>query len=785
MLSLGRAVACLLVGLVVVTGASLGLPGLSINSDARVFFPESNEKRKRLDAFEREYAVGKNLAIAIHSEDGDLFTEERIALLRELTREAWTLPHVTRVESIINAVHIRSQGDELLIEEMGDPVEGPAAELRERALADSLIVGRLLTEDAKTTVVMLNVTGIRTSREASQRNIEAADALVKELGFAEAGLDVWFGGRVASDHAFAIAGKSDLAALLPVAFAIITILLIVVLRSFTFALILAVVPALAAVATLGLAGHAAVEITAMTANIPTIVVALGIAAFLHLIVDIQDRLRSGIGHREAVNASVLDTIAPIALTFATTIIGFLSLNAAESPPLKMLGNLTALGAAFCFVLSMLMIPALVLLLKPKARREWPAVSGVLDTAAGLVTGHRKRLLTGVSLASAVLISGMALMEVNDYFPHFFEESYRYRRDADKLEAQLPAYNAVQFHIATGDDSPVLTPERLGKLAAFEDFLRSQPKVVFTASMAETMRRLHRHLNAGDVPDGPFPDDPDAVAQYTLLYEMSLPFGLDLSNQVTTDKTGTRITAIIRDAKSTEMLALAALGEQWLRDNEVAPISHATGQSALYANITMMNVRSMTSGTLIALVLISFILIFAFRSWRYGLVSLLPNILPAAIAFGIWGVLVGEVGVASSVVGAVTLGIIVDDTIHIIWRYRKARALGLPPELAARQMLHRAGRPILVSSAILALGFGSLLVSGFWITESLGALSAMIIAAALVTDILLLTPLLIGLDSWLEPGGRNLAVDEPAPALAPRSRGARMKSGEQAAARAAG
>ena len=762
MITTSRAVSALILGVALIAASFLGLSKLSINSDARVFFPESNIERQRLDAFEEEYALGKNLAIAVHAQEGTLFTEDRLTLLRDLTEGAWTLPGVTRVESIINATHISSVGDDIVIEAMGDDTDLTAEQFREKVLSDNLLSGRLVTEDGKTTVVMANVVGIKTSREASERAIAAADELVSQLSLNEAGLEVWYGGRVASDHAFSLAGKTDLAALLPVAFAVITLLLIVVLRSLSFALVLTVVPALAAVATLGLAGHARVEITAMTANIPTIVVALGIAALLHFMMEVRALLRSGSDHQKAVENALKETAVPTGLTFLTTIIGFLSLNAAESPPLQMLGTLTALGAGLCLFFAILLMPGIILVLKPKVRPEWPIIIDATDMFANLVVDHPKRLLAGISAGAAVLFSGILLMEVNDYFPHFFDDSYRYRRDADRLEAELPAYNALQFHIETADNSPILTPERLEKIAAFEEYLKSQDKVVFTASMAETMRRLHRHLNAGQRLDSPFPDTENAVAQYTLLYEMSLPMGLDISNQITMDKTGTRILALVKDAKSTEVLSLAAMGEAWLRDNDLAPRSFATGQSSLYANITMMNVRSMTSGTIIALVLISAILVFAFRSLRYGLVSLLPNLLPAAIAFGVWGVLVGEVGVASSVVAAVTLGVIVDDTIHIIWRYREARALGFPPTIAARQMLHRAGEPILISSVVLSIGFGALLVSGFWITESLGALSALIIISALVTDVFLLTPILVLADKWLERHAPRRAAPETIP-----------------------
>jgi hypothetical protein len=133
----------------------------------------------------------------------------------------------------------------------------------------------------------------------------------------------------------------------------------------------------------------------------------------------------------------------------------------------------------------------------------------------------------------------------------------------------------------------------------------------------------------------------------------------------------------------------------------------------------------------------------------------------AVAFGIWGYLVGQVGVAVSAVGAATLGVIVDDTIHLLWRYREARRGGATPEDSIRHMFSVVGEPMLVSTAVLILGFSVVALSGFHITNGLGTLSAITVATALIADWFLLAPLLLALDS----PARAAARLRPAPASA--------------------
>ncbi|MEL6379073.1 MAG: MMPL family transporter, partial [Pseudomonadota bacterium] len=171
----------------------------------------------------------------------------------------------------------------------------------------------------------------------------------------------------------------------------------------------------------------------------------------------------------------------------------------------------------------------------------------------------------------------------------------------------------------------------------------------------------------------------------------------------------------------------------------------TGLAVMFSYLSSLNIKSMIGGTLIALIIISAILTLAFRSIGLGLLSLVPNLFPVLIAFGVWGALVGRVGVAISAVGAMTLGIIVDDTVHLLWRYREARLAGKDGPTAVHAMFKKVGRPMLTSSLILIAGFCVVATSGFHVTSAMGMLSATIILIALLADWLFLPPLLLLLD----------------------------------------
>ena len=204
---------------------------------------------------------------------------------------------------------------------------------------------------------------------------------------------------------------------------------------------------------------------------------------------------------------------------------------------------------------------------------------------------------------------------------------------------------------------------------------------------------------------------------------------------------------VGDVSSTEIRALTEAGEAWLVANSPEPMhSVGSGPMVMFSYISGINIRSMLIGSVIALVIISLLMIFALRNLRLGLLSFVPNLVPAIVAFGIWGMLTGVVNIGLSVVIGMTLGIVVDDSIHFLTKYLRARREeGLSPEDAVRYAFKTVGRAIVVTTVILVIGFSILATSGFDMNASMGRMTAITLAVALLADFLLLPPLLMALD----------------------------------------
>ena len=274
-----------------------------------------------------------------------------------------------------------------------------------------------------------------------------------------------------------------------------------------------------------------------------------------------------------------------------------------------------------------------------------------------------------------------------------------------------------------------------------------------AVIAGTCRQLNQSMHGDDPAFYRIPESQELAAQYLLLYELSLPQGLDLNNQIDRSRSATRMSVSTETLYSQDLLDLNARAEAWLDENaaHVADVN-SSGPSALFAYIGQRNIRAMLLGTIVVLVAISAILLFALRSLRLGLISIVPNLLPAVLGFGVWGLTVGLVGLSLSVVVAMTVGIVVDDTVHFFSKYRRARReYGQDPEQAVHYAFDTAGRALITTTVVLVAGFLIFVFSPFVPTAQVGVLTAMIIGFALVADLTLLPALLMAVDR--SSGGR--------------------------------
>ncbi|EHV2842013.1 efflux RND transporter permease subunit [Vibrio vulnificus] len=742
----------LIISLMAIVATAMGAKNLYFRGDYNIFFDGSNAQLQAFDEIQTTFAKTDNIALVLAPKSGDVFDQRTLTQIQEMTEQAWQVPYSSRVDSLANYQHTEAVDDDLLVEDLlyqSYPLTAERiAKVRAVAMSEPLLVNALVSE--KGDVAVINITmqmpGVDETAEVNEV-VAYVEQMLSHYREEYPDVTIYKAGIIAMNHSFAMAAQNDSATLVPTMLLVILVFLTIMLRSFLSVLATLVVIIGAIVATLGIVGWAGMFLHVASVNVPTLIMTLAVADCVHVIASMRHFMRQGMPKSQAIHRSVTLNFVPIVITSVTTAIGFLMMNMSDSPVLRDFGNLSALGVMIACVLSVSLLPALLNLLPVRFSAKQAAKSpDIMDKLADLVV-HRRNVLLPLSI---VVIAGSAALipynKVNDESVKYFDTSSEFRQAADFMEQRIGGMTTMSIAIKTHQSQGIASPEFLEVLGEFTSWLREQPETDHVASLSDIYKRLNKNMHGDDSAYYALPAERELAAQYLLLYEMSLPFGLDLNNQVNVDKSSVKLQLTVKNLGSVELVALEERIYQWFASNAPRYQVVASSPSLMFAHIGETNMASMLSTLPITLILISALMIFALRSWRLGVISLVPNIAPAVIGFGLWALISGEINLGLSVVVTLTLGIVVDDAVHFLAKYQHARKEGQNAEQAVRYAFHTVGRALWITTVVLVAGFSVLAMSQFRLNSDMGQLSAIVIFVALVIDFVLLPSLLMRFDT---------------------------------------
>ena len=607
------------------------------------------------------------------------------------------------------------------------------------------MAGRLVSRDGRVGGLVISFARPENSEAAWDEANAYIDRLLDESRVAHPDIDYYLTGNVVLISALAAAAQNDVEVLSPLAFLLVIVATALFLRSLVGTLVLVVLVVFTLGTVMGLAGWFGAVFTPVSAPIPIIVMTISVAYSIHIVTTIRMAMSRGQSKVEAIAESLRSNIQPVFITALTTAIGFLSLNSSEAPPFRVLGNYAALGVFLTFAYSVTLLPAMLSILPLRVRLAHSGRTEFFDRFGEFVVERRKSLLVIGSLFLVIMIAGIPRIELSDNWTRYFDESYEFRRDTDFVIENLTGLDRLEYSLESGQEGGINNPAYLRKVDRFANWFREQPEVTYVQAFPDIMKRLNKNIHADNQDFYRLPDNPEVAAQYLLLYELSLPYGSDLNDRIDIGKSATRMTVVMRSSSSREQRELDARAQAWLRNHVPEFETEATGLSMVFAHMAQRNVDSMLVGTIIAMALISLVLIFVLRSLRIGLISLIPNFVPAILSFGLWGYLIGRVGLASSVVVSISFGLIVDDTIHFLSKYLRSRRDGASATEAVRSTFRSVGLALATTTSILSCGFLAFTFSGFENSWALGMLVTITVMLALIADFLMLPPLLMAID----------------------------------------
>ena len=741
-----------LAALAIFSISCFGLKSFNFDASPHVFFEKGFKPFERLETMEAEYGEDFKIFFMVSAKQGRIFESKNLKAIQAVTEEAWTLPFVRRVDSVTNFQYTHSHDDELFVEGLvDDEVLSDPQLLKQRehiALSNADVANRLISTDGQHAAVLfsLSMTGEQSQSEEGKHLVELVYELEERVKQEFPSVDVAITGSVISTYHSMEVVAHDIVVMMPIMFLLMFVLLGLFLRSISAIVVTLVVAVFSTVGAFGFASWFGITFSMLAMNTLIICLTVSVAHCIHIFLQFSKELQTK-PKAEALSASLNINFFAVTVTSAMTMIGFLSLNFNELPPAVALGNASAIGAVLAWLYSLLLLPALVMLLPFNPHQsQGSAIERTMLLLADWLIRNRYRALFGTGIVSIVMIVLSFSNQLNDRLVETLHEPHIFRSDARLVDEHFGGLYMNNYDFDSGEEYGITDPAYLKNLEKFVDFLRADPDITSVVAFSDTIKRLNQSFHNDDPEYYRIPDDKELISQYLLMYEMSLPLGLDLTERISMDKRKSLVTATLPAQDSLTNMALDQRIWQWQQQNLPQQLQTETASlTTIWSYLVVTSLGSSIEGSAIALTLISFLLLFMLRSIKLGIISLVPNILPAVFGFGFWYLYSGNIGVGLMCVSIITIGIVVDDTVHFLAKYQKALKETENVEAAIRATFKQVGPALFVTTVVLASGFSVMAFSGISLNSGMGLTTSIILVAAFLLDVILLPALLLVFD----------------------------------------
>ncbi len=738
--------------LVLVALAAAGNQHLRFNPDLRSLYDQQHPIVQQLAMVEEEFSKRDQIIVVLSVERGTVYQADVVELIQILTDQAWQLPYASRVDSITNFQYTFADGDDLIVSDLVPAGEYDNQEILQRLqhVAETDPALQRVVVSSAGDVTAVNISFQAESHQklmaAMPEFVGAASALVTELAERYPQVNFMLSGNHAVNSAIQAYAQKDSSQLIPLMLLIMALILLVLLRSIYACFACVVVVIATGASTMGIFGWLRLETEIVSIIAPIVVMTLAVADTVHVVNGAIQGRSNGLAQWDSILNSLALNFQPIFLTSLATVFGVITFSFTDFPPLRKLAVIIAVGVTIAFVLSVTLLPAL-LSLRPLKQRQNAKPGPVLVWLAGLSTNHAKTIAL-CCIPLAALVFWLAPQNVMDESPRvFFEEQTPERQVNDFVEAKLAGLVSTEIAIYSDGPDSVMDPDFLNTVDRFVNYLRERGDITHVASITDTLKRLNRSLHGDDEQYYRLPESRELAAQYLLLYELSLPAGMELTHQLNIDKSATLVSAMRASATAEAAVRLNAETRNWFEREapELRVAVTGVGQSSSELAYTYL-IPSMLRGGAIAILTVCLILLFALRSVRLGLLGMLATCFPIAVGYAGWAIHSGILGFAVSAVAGICLGVVVDFSIHFLSKYRMAKVKGHTTVQAIEFAYDKVSRAIWITMIVLVSGFWVLTRSDIGLNSDLGLLTGFVILLSALFNLLVLPALLVLFDT---------------------------------------
>lgn len=724
--------------LVVIAALGYGAGGLRLNASYDAYFDTNDPLLAVNKDLAVKYASDESVIIILESLKHDMLVPAHYAVIDRIRAAEQALPFIKRVSSIADFVNFYPEIDAVQIEghdsenkETTSPKPAFLHPNRDRLLSDQYVRRLLLSEDGRFALIEItfSLPGDGNADVLLNAMAQLRAFVKKEISLAQVPIIAHYTGTLALKEAYALVVRHDLKMFLPALILLFLATLWVLFSSFWVAVSILLTALLAVVGAFGVAGWLKFELASIAVYVPVIIASMAIASAVHFTTSYLHSRADGQNPMESVRLALALNLLPLALTSFTTILGFLGLAFSPSPPVRTVGYIVAFGITLSFLLTIILLPVLLCGMKVNRGLDLHAVFQIPQLIRFITTNSRSilTLFTLVALLSAVGVFGN---EINDNVFEYFPDSHEFRQDTRLIDEEFSGVNTISYSLETGQQYGIFQQMFLERMEAFSLWLHTQPEVNRVVTIADLPRI--RHVVGVR--------DPSSLMRYRRIAEDNTPAALSLQHHVSEDYSALHAAVYLKNLDARTMIAFDNRVRAWL-DRHLTPFSYQGGAGAnlTFAHLGQRNAASMVYSLGISLVAIALIAGLILRSAKAAWIGVVCNVVPVLAAYALWALVDGHIALGGAVVLGMILGVIVDDTIYLLARYR--RLSQAQSDMVIPAMLDQVGPALIITTMTLSIGLMIGLLSDFAPILAMSSLSVSIILIALAADLLVLPALL--------------------------------------------
>ncbi len=727
------------------------------------------------ETFRQQFGQDEMLLIAI--EPPNVFTFEFLEQLKSFHEALENeIPYVAEVTSLINARQMHGEGDLLIVEDLLE--EWPQNEeelnaLKQKVMTNRLYLNQYISSDGRYTTVLVrpdiypeqdetdgtlhaldgfddqtdseSLSGAKKiffPPEKKQEIVDALDKVVRQFNSEQFKIDV-AGGFYFTCRITAMM-KKDVAAYLMVCSALIFGLLLVLFRRLAGILLPALVVVSTLVATFGAMGLFGIPFSISLQMAPVFLLCICVCNCVHILVPFYQSLAEGHSKAEAISDAFRFSGLAILMANLTTAAGMGSFMAAELQPVRYLGLVSSMGVMMAYVLSLLLMTALLAIFPSKPPGSFSlnttgVMSRCLVAAGELATGKPWWILIGVLLICVWSVLGISHLGFSHQPISWFPKDHEVRLSSELIDRHLGGSRSIEILVDTGRENGLHDPDVLAKMERAIDYATSLQeenlKVGKEVSFLDILQETNQALHQNDENYYSIPDNEALIAQELLLFENS--GSDDLETLVDSQFSMARISLRIpRADRSLYQPFLEKLNSELSTLFAQVAEVNITGIAPLLGQIFFAMVQSMAKSYLVAFLVIVPLMILLIGSLRMGFISMIPNFFPIIVVLGVMGWLGIPLDTGTILIGSILIGLAVDDTIHIFHHFKRHYDHSGTVSESVTRTLRTTGVALLFTSVVLGIGFLSIGANAT-MTNSIhfGYITALGIALAFIADII--------------------------------------------------